>query len=94
MLALGSDRRVDIFCARLSLCVVQQRAAVPLIEAGLVLAFIRIDLDFDHRHLDALPAYRHILVCMDDLWYDVENWQVYRGVERLQSLPRPFKRIA
>ena len=80
--------------ARLSLCVVQQRAAVLLIEAGPVLAFIRIDLDFDHRHLDALPAYRHILVCMDDLWYDVENWQVYRGVERLQSLPRPFKRIA
>jgi hypothetical protein len=94
MLTLGFDRRVDILGARLSLCVVQQRAAVPLIEAGLVLAFIRIDLNFDHRHLDALPTYRHILICMDDLWYDVEHWQVYRGVELLQSLPRPFKRIA
>ena len=94
MLALGLDRRFDILGARLSLCVVQQRATVSLIEAGLVLAFISIDLDFDHRHLDALPACRHILVCMDDLWYDVEHWKVYRRVELLQSLPRPFKRIA
>jgi hypothetical protein len=31
---------------------------------------------------------------MDDLWYDVEHRQVYRRVELLQSLPRPFKRIA